>query len=319
MADEQTVTAYRDLPSEWKQVSSYRALVHIFCIWSAFILIVAGYHKYPNIFYYIAAVVFIGALQNNLNSLIHHSIHCNIHPMRWVNDVLTWLFLSGPLGQMYSRLKSEHLDHHAAFGAENDPERHYYDLNLHRRKSKYGLLRWVICVFFGWVLYPVVLRMITGDRSGRKPVKEKRSRAKLHALCDFISIAGCQTGLFFLLYFLTGNVWAYLLFWVLPISTFGAGFTALRGMLEHANPEEPDHLLITFTSNLVESFFIGPLNFNYHYEHHRFMHIPYYHIPKVHNFLKEKNDFSDGLVVKTYFGRLILLLKTLKKRPSSND
>src|SRR4051812_10572928 len=102
------VTAYRDLPGDWKKVSSSRALVHILFIWAAIAFIAAGHrlHLHPGILLYLPSILLIGGLQNNLNSLVHHSIHGNMHPDKKINILIARLLLSGPLGQMYEKLKA---------------------------------------------------------------------------------------------------------------------------------------------------------------------------------------------------------------------
>ena len=311
--------AYRELPDEWKKVSKWMALVHILLIWAAIAGVVFCHDLYQGLPLYFLTILVLGGLQNNLNSLVHHSIHGNIHPNKYVNNFITRVFVAGPIGQIFGRLKSEHLSHHANFGDDDDPERFYYDLKLHRRRSKYGLLRWTVCVFLGWVLYPMVLRLLTGDRSGaaKHGNDSKTKKGRDNPYLDVLAVMGAQGVLFLGFYLLTNNIWSYVMYWVVPLSTFGAAFTALRATIEHANIEDPDHLLISIKSNIVEKFFFGPLNFNYHYEHHRFMNIPYYYVPKVRKFLREKEDYNDVLFVDSYIGRLAYLIRGSKTRAAS--
>ena len=65
----------------------------------------------------------------------------------------------------------------------------------------------------------------------------------------------------------------------------------LRNIAEHACvPDDSDPLrhARTTKANLIERAFIAPYWVNYHVEHHMFMHLPCWALPKAHRLLQRK-------------------------------
>ena len=71
-------------------------------------------------------------------------------------------------------------------------------------------------------------------------------------------------------------------------------------------------LSLTFVSNPIERFIISPFNFNYHFEHHYFMTVPYYHAPKLREALREHGELARAQIIPSYTGRLIQLVRQLR-------
>ena len=327
---------YRDLPAEWKQVSGVRGIRDVALIWLGIFVLAALTARYWHPALYAAAVVLVGGLQNHISSLIHHAIHTNIHPNKTLNDWITRLCLAGPQGQFFAAMRKEHLDHHRELGAADDPERFYYDLRLHGRTTATGFLTWVTGVFLGWVIIPIVSRWIVGRRGPlAAPVEsppheqaQQRGIAQVprrEKLLDLAAIPPVQVALFGLFWLATGQWWGYIAFWALPLVTVGAGLNAVRATVEHANPDEhataadPRDILFSFVSNPVERFFVCPLHFNYHYEHHRFMNVPYYHAPKLRQALIDSDDYTSVTLVPSYGRRVVEICRRLRERARGRD
>src|SRR5262245_50266917 len=272
----------QDLPLDLRRVNRLRGVADLALVWAAITALVwvAGALRNPLVF--VVAVVLIGALQNNLASLTHHATHFNLHPERTVNDWLARLCLTAPLGSLFSVVRAEHWAHHARLGSADDPERFYYDLDLHGRRVPGHLRAWVLELFAGWVLLPTLRRFVTGSRAGSLEAAAPREPGDAgFARIEVALLLLAQLVIAVTWWRLAGAWWGYLALWVLPLVTVGAALTALRATLEHADPRRPPHLLLSFVSNPVERFFVGPFNFNYHYEHHRFMMVPYYRMARL--------------------------------------
>ena len=86
--------------------------------------------------------------------------------------------------------------------------------------------------------------------------------------------------------------WGWFALWLLPRATWFQMVTRFRNIAEHAlvAKNEPDPLrhARTTKANWLERALIAPYYVNYHCEHHMFMHVPCYHLPKVHKLLGEK-------------------------------
>jgi fatty acid desaturase len=80
--------------------------------------------------------------------------------------------------------------------------------------------------------------------------------------------------------------------------------TRLRNIAEHAlvAKDEPDPLrhARTTMANFVERALIAPYYVNYHCEHHMFMHIPCYQLPKAHRLLGQKGVLPRMEIAPSY-------------------
>jgi fatty acid desaturase len=302
------------LPAEWRTISKIRGLIDVAWIWGGIITTVACCAWVGGFWIHVAGFVVVGVLQNNMSSLTHHAIHSNLYPTRAVNDAIARFLLAAPMAQLFSVLRAEHLHHHAHLGDADDPERYYYDLELHGRRTSARFVRWVASLFLGWVVIGVVRRTLTGSREGQQ-LQERRSfnaRAERERRIDTMIIPPMQILLLFLMWAIHGEWWAYFFLWALPAATVGGGLTVLRATLDHADAGEPPDLALTFVSNPIERFIVSPFNFNYHFEHHYFMTVPYYHAPKLRVALLERGELARAQVIPSYAGRLKQLAQQLR-------
>ncbi len=257
----------------------------------------------------VAAIVAIGVLQNGLASLSHHAVHRNLHPRAMINDYMFRWLLSAPMGQSYLTLRREHLRHHAHFAEDDDPERFYYDLDTGDRKSPMRLILWTLSMFTGFVALGQIRRLLSNNRGGADvaiPIEQAKRERK-----EYLYVIPAQIALFAIFYAATGSLFGYFVYWAFPLVTVGAGLNALRATIEHADPEDPATHYRTFLSNPIERFIVGPFNFNYHYEHHRFMNVPYYRAEKLRAMLTRSDDYSDCKIEKSYLSRYRSILRML--------
>ncbi len=80
--------------------------------------------------------------------------------------------------------------------------------------------------------------------------------------------------------------------------------TRFRNIAEHAlvAKNEPDPLRHARSThaNWVERILIAPYWVNYHCEHHMFMHVPCWNLPKVQRLLRDKGVLPDMLTAPGY-------------------
>jgi fatty acid desaturase len=102
-----------------------------------------------------------------------------------------------------------------------------------------------------------------------------------------------------------GLWWVWPVLWLVPQATWLPMVTRLRNIAEHAcvAKDEPDPLrhARTTRANWLERAFIAPYYVNYHCEHHMFMHVPCYQLPRAHRLLKEKGVMDGMLTAPGYF------------------
>jgi len=318
MSDANYQVTWKDLDRGLFQVSPVRGIIDLVVVWAG-IFAVAGL-GYRFIFpFSIAAMILIGVLQNGLSSLGHHAMHIHLHPNpRWNDSIFRWL-IAAPLGQSYLSLRREHFEHHARFAEPDDPERFYYDLDVGDRSTPFRLLFWMVRMFLGFVVVGQLQRLISGSRGGHvatRTTPELMERAARERR-EYLYVVPAQVIIFLMMYGVTGSPLGYFLFWVIPLITVGAGLTAIRATIEHADASRAGKHYVTFTSNVVERFIVGPFNFNYHYEHHRFMGVPYYRIGKVRQVLKAAADYADCTIENSYGHRCLKVFIELHRRVKS--
>ena len=141
------------------------------------------------------------------------------------------------------------------------------------------------------------------DQEVRIAIAPKRS--------EIVLLAFVQATLFglFILFF----SWRYyFIFWVLPLVTIGRSIARIRNIAEHVkNTNESDPILCrlrTIRCNLIEQLLFGPLNFNYHAEHHLFPNVPFYNLPKLFRILEKQEVYRKHVDVRYGYMKTLLSL-----------
>ena len=117
--------------------------------------------------------------------------------------------------------------------------------------------------------------------------------------------------LLLLFFFIFGKPWLYFFLWLLPLMTWLQFFLRIRGIAEHSGykPNENQALCSRTVVNPWQTFFVAPHNVNYHIEHHLYVGIPFYNLPKAHRIMKERNSLPE----KNTYSSYIPILKELTK------
>ena len=91
---------------------------------------------------------------------------------------------------------------------------------------------------------------------------------------------------------LAGVWWAYFVLWLLPLATWFPMVTRIRNIAEHAcvegSSDDAFRAARTTRASWWERAFIAPYWVNFHAEHHLFMHVPCWHLPKLHRAVRAK-------------------------------
>lgn len=243
------------------------------------------------------AAAAIGVLQYHLNILGHDGIHFLLCDNRRVNDFICRWFLHGPHGAPLGEMRANHLNHHMAFGAEDDHDRQYYDVVRFRGDAK-KFRRWLWLSLFGGMTLPIIAKLLraqTASFAGRSAVAPSAGRG-----LDMASVGVSQIWIACAAFACTGWWHAYLWLWVVPLFTVMVGLNTIRSCLEHADPRSPTPTLRSFVSNPVESFFLSPFNMCIHAEHHLVPAVPWHQLPRLRHFLQTNGLCDDVLVSISY-------------------
>jgi fatty acid desaturase len=254
------------------------------------------------------SVLVIGIAQHGLFILAHEAAHYRLFANRAAND-LAGRFVGIIGGVSMCTYRVTHRLHHNNLYTEDDPDtaihggyprgRRYLLDKLLRDVA--GLNAWkTFAYFFG---SPAInadtqraMRPLD-DTSPELRAAARRDRwwvAGFHLLAPMAALAlGGLQGLVM-----------YLLLWVLPLVTVLQPILRLRAILEHGGVQDLGSPLTAARTNRTWG---GPLNrlagallfphhVNFHLEHHLYPAVPHYHLPRLHQLLREKGVLRDAEV-----------------------
>ncbi|HEY5071589.1 MAG TPA: fatty acid desaturase family protein [Caulobacteraceae bacterium] len=226
------------------------------------------------------AVVVIGARQLGLAILMHDAAHGALHPNLALNDFVGEWLCGGGLASY----RAYHLQHHKYAQQAEDP-----DLVL---SAPFPITR------------ASLRRKIVRDLTGQTWFKQRfggfiaRLKARQRGESVWPIIAGelrrqrrwlIFNGVAIAAFSAAGYPWAWFAVWLLPRATWFQLVTRMRNIAEHAlvAKDEPDPLRHARTThaNLIERALIAPYFVNYHCEHHMFMHVPCWNLPRLRRLL----------------------------------
>ena len=276
---------------EWAPLSarsSWKGLALVAHAWAAILATGAVAVIWPNPLTITLAVMIIGARQLGIAILMHDAAHACLHPNLKINDwVAEWL-CSAPVGASLARYRPYHLSHHKFAQQSEDP-----DLGLSKPFpiSRKSLHRKMIRDLTGQTFYKQRIGAIfAAYRQGKaKGVpRETITKGVFAFWAPFLIVNGAAIAMLSL----AGLWWVWPVLWLLPMATWYPLITRLRNIAEHAciAEGEPDPLRHARTThaNILERIFIAPYWVNYHCEHHMFMHMPCWSLPKAHRLLAAK-------------------------------
>lgn len=258
------------------------------------------------------AVMIIGARQLGLAILMHDASHGALHGDLKVNDFLGDRLTPGGL----VAYRTYHLGHHKFAQQAEDPD---LALSAPFPITPLSLRRKIVRDLTGQTYYK--------QRWGGL-VKRLRERQPGEPLLPILKDAVVSRKRFLIGMVVTfaatapfGFWWAWPVLWLLPQATWLPMITRLRNIAEHAcvAKDEPDPLrhARTTRANLLERIFLAPYWVNYHCEHHMFMHVPCYNLPRTHRLLKAKGVLPGMLTAPSYLEVLRLASSKSAKQDRS--
>ncbi|HEX3916985.1 MAG TPA: fatty acid desaturase family protein, partial [Caulobacteraceae bacterium] len=292
--------------------SSWIGIALVIHCWAAiglcWALVIAAVHYFGplGLLTLVVSTPIIGGRQLGLGILQHDAAHGALHPDPKVGDFISdVLCVSG-----VERYRKYHLQHHKFAQQAEDP-----DLGLSAP----------------FPITPVSLRRkIVRDLTGQTWFKQRfgdfgKKLAARKAGEPVLPIVGQEiakqrrwllvNGAVILVSSLLGYWWAWFALWLLPKATWQMMITRFRNIAEHAlvAKNEPDPLRHARSThaNWLERIIIAPYYVNYHCEHHMFMHVPCWNLPRVQRLLREKAVLDGMLAAPGYW----TVLKAAASKP----
>ncbi len=277
---------------ELGRVSTLKGVAAIVWTWAWIAGAIALYCWRPAWWTFALGWLIVSSRHLALAVLMHEGAHRLIAKDKRLNDALANWLTAYPIMLNVEVYRMIHLQHHKATWTDADP-----DLGLAKPFpiSKRSLLRKVVRDLTGRTGL-ARYRLIAGFSAGSPPsvktfLKNQRGFLLTNAL------------LFALLAF-AGRPEAYVLLWLLPALTGYSLVLRLRSIAEHAVVSDPADELRQTRTTLAPfwlRFWLAPHNVNYHLEHHLFMFVPHYNLPKAHRRLRELGVLERAEVAPSYW------------------
>jgi fatty acid desaturase len=227
------------------------------------------------------AVMIIGARQLGLAILMHDAAHGCLHPNLKINDwVAEWLCGGG-----LAPYRAYHLQHHKYAQQAEDPD---LGLSAPFPVTRASLRRKIIRDLTGQTWFKQRFgRLVSRLKArGRGEPLMPILGEEIHRQRRWLIFNGAALAAFSM----AGYGWVWFALWLLPRATWFQLVTRMRNIAEHAlvAKDEPDPLRHARTThaNLIERALIAPYWVNYHCEHHMFMHMPCWGLPRARRLLK---------------------------------
>ncbi len=241
---------------------------------------------------YIVMVSVIASRQHALMVLTHEGIHKRVSRTLWINDWLSRLLAAFPVFISLAKWRFIHLYHHQYTHTANDPDRAIYArYPLAEQKFKRLLLRDLCGVnVFSTLKYFIDIPFATQGFNrrflGEAREVQYRKVADMKAFWVFWGVLLLGGWALSGLQALVG----FGLYWLVPYCTLTQIFFRIRGAIEHGNVPDPDNpyqQTRTYFMHPALAFFFSPKQVNYHLEHHLYPSVPFYHLPRVHQRLRQ--------------------------------
>jgi fatty acid desaturase len=264
--------------------------------WALIVLAGALFVLWPNPLTYILAVMIIGARQLGLAILMHDAAHGALHSNAQANDWLAQWLCAGPVGADLTRYRPYHLQHHRFTEQPEDPD---LSLSAPFPITRKSFWRKVVRDLTGQTFVKQRIAPALARATGaRKMSPEQIELADQTALRFWIT-----NGVLILATTALGFWWAWFALWLVPMATWQQLVTRIRNIAEHAcvgQHEDPFRHARTTLANPIERLLIAPYWVHYHSEHHVFMHVPCWNLPKLHDALIEKGYAARMALAPSY-------------------
>lgn len=291
---------YADIPREFlKSLETSRVGVpaaHLFSTVGLALLTPLLYRVFPSWVTWIVCVLLTIRVLNCFSQLVHASNHGDLFPdarlNRWAGNVCAYF-----LGFTRSGHAASHHSHHVHLNTHLDPDRAFLGVPDPRFESVSGMLRKILLDLAGVSAIRRLLQYQQPTARGFEP-RPWRSLDRafwVRAARMQLPVAAVQ-GLLLAYYWASVGPFLYLAIYILPLFTLYTAQSRLRFFVEHSlepgyTPPTPEDVWITRSTRAswLERLLVAPLGMPFHFEHHLLPSVPYYHLRRLHEHLRQRN------------------------------
>ena len=276
--------------------SGWRGLFLVAHAWALIAAASALVAIWPNPVTWLIAVMVVGARQLGLAILMHEAAHGTLHPNAAVNAVLGEYLCAAPVGADLARYRPYHLKHHRFTQQDEDPD---LVLSAPFPTSRASLRRKIMRDLTGQTFYKQRIAPLFRPGAGANAFVGETGRAQRRFLAALVAV--------FLIYWACGAwIWFFGV-WVVAFATWYPLVTRIRNIAEHAcTSRAPDPYTVARTTkaNWLERLLIAPYYVHYHAEHHLFIAVPCYRLPRLHQMLAQRGLTEHMNIARGYLAVL---------------
>ncbi len=275
--------------------SDWRGAWMVAHAWGLIFGAMALFAWWPNPLTFLLAVTVVGARQLGLGILMHDAAHGLLFHDRRLNDWIgNWLCAYPQLLDL-DIYRPYHFEHHRKTQQPDDPD---LPLSAKFPVSRASFLRKSLRDLTGVTFFRQYRAAMD---SPTRPADGGAKRGLAKPLVANLALLAVLTAV--------GKPHYYLMFWALPLATWRMWVTRLRNIAEHAVVRDNNDPLLharTTIANPLERLFIAPYYVNYHLEHHLYMWIPCYNLPKAHKLFRRKG-LEPRMEIRRGYGAVLRL------------
>lgn len=294
--------------AELRRRSDGLGVLLVLSAWGVILGAMALFALWPNPLSFLIALVLIGGRQLGLAVLMHDAAHGILTQSRWLNEALGSWACGHPLATDMHAYRAYHLRHHAHTQGPQDPD---LGLSAPFPKTRASLGRKILRDLTGRTFLKqrgAQIRHAFGPAGAPLSTRLAHGWTRLggFAVTNGLLLAGLAA---------VGHAELYLLLWLLPMATVYQLVLRIRNIAEHAmtGPAgDPLRHARTTHAGLLMRATLAPYWVNYHVEHHMFMWVPCYRLPRLHAMLGEKGLHPRMEIAPSY----LAVLQAASSRPA---
>ena len=260
----------------------------VFHVWAVILGSIALFIAFPNPVTFIFAFLMVGSRQHGLAILMHDAAHGILFKTKALNDFAGKYLLAAAYGGDMYAYRKYHLQHHRFTQSDKDP-----DLPLSSKfpVSKDSIRRKFIRDITGQTFLRLRLASIKSKKGEHMKIEGsdafQKSSPWPYIVSNLILFGGFAA---------IGYWWVYFALWLLPLGTWFFAVLRLRNIAEHAMTTRDDNPLTharTTRTNWLTRILFAPYWVNYHVEHHAYMYVPCFQLPKLHRAMVQAGHEKD--------------------------
>ncbi len=300
---------------ELGRVQSWRGLAAIAWSWGWIAASMALYCWRPSVLTFAVGWLVVSGRHLGIAILMHEGAHRLLLKSSKYNDIVGRWLTAYPLMLSMDVYRQIHVQHHKNTWTDADPDRSLATPFPITKRSMWRKVFRDLSGRTGYRRYVMIARL----SAGLSPKGNGLGGVPLHTVAatfvknqkGFLITNGVMLGALTA----AGHPEAFFLLWWLPALTGYSFVMRLRSIAEHAVVGDTEDELRQTRTTLAPfwlRFLIAPHHVNYHLEHHLYMYVPHYNLPKVHRLLGEAGVLDRAEVATSYWQ--VLKLATSKSK-----